>query len=143
MALSRLRRSYPEFQARSAELVEVGPNVPSNAVWAFRLYLGGRELEFPHLCDPSWSVHARYGLRLAEPDEAPAPVDPLHLRELARQRAVRPVPTEARRLQANPMQQGLYVVDEIGRVRYAYVTTPTGPLPPPATLLAVLDGSTG
>lgn len=143
MALSQLRRSYPEFQARSAELVEVGPNVPANALWAFRHYLGGRELEFPYLCDPSWSVHARYGLRLVEPDQPLEPVDQLLLQELAHQRAVRPVPAEARRLKARPMQQGLYVVDEVGRVRYAYVTTPTGPLPPTTTLLAVLDGLTG
>ena len=49
-----LRRGYPEFQARNAQLVEVGPNVPALAKRAFRQYLSGRDLEFPYLCDPEW-----------------------------------------------------------------------------------------
>lgn len=142
MALSQLRYGYPEIRARNAELIEVGPNVPTSAVRAFRQYLGGRELEFPYLCDPSWTVHTRYGLRHVGPDEALSPSDSSILEQIARQPAITPTRAETRRLHGNPMQQGLFIIDETGVVRYGYVTTPTGPLPPIAALLAVLDSLT-
>ena len=142
MALSQLRQDYPEIRARNAELIEVGPNVPASAVRAFHQYLGGRELEFPYLCDPGWTVHTRYGLLHVGLDEAVSPSDPSILEQIARQPAVTPARAESRRLRSNPMQQGLFIIDEVGVVRYAYVTTPTGPLPPIAALLAVLDSLT-
>ncbi len=137
-----MRHGYPEIRARNAELIEVGPNVPTSAVRAFRQYLGDRELEFPYLCDPSWTVHTRYGLRHVEPAEALAPSDSSVLDEIARQPAVTLARAETRRLHANPMQQGLFFVDEAGVVGDAYVTTPTGPLPPIAALLAILESLT-
>jgi alkyl hydroperoxide reductase subunit AhpC len=142
LALSQLRHDYPEVRARNAELIEVGPNVPAGAVRAFHQYLGGRELEFPYLCDPDWTVHTRYGLRHVGLDEVLHPSDSSILEQIARQPAVTPARAETRRLRANPMQQGLFIIDEAGVVRYAYVTTPTGPLPPTAAILAVLDSLT-
>ena len=143
MALSQLRHGYPEIRARNAELIEVGPNVPTSAVRAFRQYLGGRELEFPYICDPDWTVHTRYGLQPVRSDEALTPPDSSILEQLVRLPAVTPTRAETRRLRANPMQQGLFIIDEGGVVGYAYVTTPTGPLPPIAALLAVLDSLAG
>ncbi len=56
---------------------------------------------------------------------------------------VRPVADEVRRIATHTVQQGLFVIDGDGMLRYTYVTTPTGPLPPVSTLLAVLDGIHG
>ena len=139
MALSQLRGGYYQIRTRNAELIEVGPNVPANAVRAFRQDLGGRELEFPYLCEPSWTVHTRYGLRHVGPGRALKTRSASALKRMTWQPGVTPVPIETRRLVASPMQHGLFVIDEEGVIRYTYVTTPTGPLPSTAALLAVLD----
>lgn len=137
--LSQLMRSYREFRARNVELLEVGPNVPASAARGFRQYLGGRELEFPYLCDPEWTVHARYGLRPVGPGETLRALPLMSFRQLADRPFVTPRADELGRLVAHPVEQGLFVIDEAGLIRYAYVTTPSGKLPPPASLLAVLD----
>ena len=61
--MSQLRHSYPEFQARNTEVMEIGPQPPDVAQRAFQIYLRGRELEFPYLCDPEWVVHHLYALQ--------------------------------------------------------------------------------
>jgi len=141
--MSQLRRSYPEFQKRDTELLEVGPSLPANAVRGFRQYLGGRLPEFPYLCDPEFTVHRQYGLR------------PLGGRETLRTNAlsavaqvtdrpfVMPRPGEVGKLIAHPMEQGLFIVDEAGLIQYVYVTMPSGKLPTAAMLLAELDKRAG
>lgn len=138
--MSQLRHSYPQFRARHAELLEVGPGLPANAARAFRQYLGDRELEFPYLCDPGWSVHAQYGLRELGPGEKLRELPALALSQVTRRPFVAPHPVETARLATRAMQQGLFLVDEEGVVRHTYVTSPSGQLPPPSSLLELLDG---
>lgn len=136
-----MRHSYPEFRARNAELIEVGPDTPASARQAFRQYLGGRELEFPYLCDPGWTVHARYGLRQLSAGDALKSQAVSALALFTVRPFVTPRPAAVGKLMRCVIQQGLFIVDEGGIVRYAYVTAPNGQLPPAETLLAVLDGA--
>ncbi len=139
MALSQLRSSYAEFQSRNAALVEVGPTPPAAARRAFHRCLGNRDLEFPYLCDPAWSVHRQYGLHSV----SPAAVPELRVRAAAALAATPPydVPdAELRRITTTFLEHGLFIIDEGGTVQYAHVSTPASPLPTVAVLLEVLDG---
>ncbi len=131
---------YPDIRARGGELVEVGPNVPANAVDGLRQYLGGRELEFPYLCDQGWGVHRLYGLRHVDAAEflrAKAEAERIKASESL---SLRPPMVELRQMLEHPMEQGLFVIDREGVIRLAHVSSPVGPLPSTDDLLAVLDG---
>lgn len=137
--MSQLRRSYPEFQRRNTELLEVGPSLPANAIHGFRQYLGGRMPEFPYLCDPDFTVHRLYGLRPVGGRESLKTNALSAITQVTARPFVTPTPKEVGKLMTHPMEQGLFIVDQSGVVQYIYVTMPSSKLPTPATLLAELD----
>lgn len=139
MALSQLRRSYPEFQARNTTLIEVGPSASTNARKAFKRYLGNRELEFPYLCDPDWSVHKQYGLHTARSRGEQMQYVSRSVVEMLKSRPFIPPHRVENGKLGSAMQHGLFVVDEAGIIRFTHVDSPTSRYPPPADLLAVLD----
>ena len=143
LAMAQLRRSYPEFQKRSTEFVEIGPSLPANAVRGFRQYFGGRMPEFPYLCDPDFTVHRQYGLRPVGGRETLKTNALTMAAQVTGRPFVTPTPDEVGKLIAHPMEQGLFIVDESGLIQYVYVTTPSGKLPTAATLLGELDQRTG
>ncbi len=55
--MAQLRQDYPEFVARDAEVVVVGPDSES----AFKDYWKREELPFVGLADPKHTVAQRYG----------------------------------------------------------------------------------
>jgi peroxiredoxin Q/BCP len=55
--MAQLRRDYPEFVARDAQVVVVGPEDQT----AFRRYWQEHELPFVGLADPTHAVARRYG----------------------------------------------------------------------------------
>ena len=141
--MSQLRRSYPEFQKRNTELLEIGPSLPANAVRGFRQYLGGRMPEFPYLCDPDLTVHRQYGLRPVGGRENLKANALSAVAQVTDRPFVTPRPGEVGKLVANPMEQGLFIVDQAGLIQYVYVTTPSGKLPTPNMLLTELDQRAG
>ena len=143
VAMSQFRRSYPEFQKRSTEFLEIGPSVPANAVRGFRQYFGGRMPEFPYLCDPKFTVHRQYGLRPVGGRETLKTNALTMVAQVTDRPFVTPRPDETGKLMTHPMEQGLFIVDESGLIQYVYVTTPAGKLPTVATLLGELDQWTG
>lgn len=135
----RLRKGYADFRARDTELVEVGPNLPALAKRAFRHYLGGRDLEFPYLCDAEWGVHKRYGVYLLNSQEE-ADMERVKPQALAEGGGpIPPEPTEDRRLSKTPMAHGLFILDRDGVIQYTHIAAPAPPLPTVPSLLAVLD----
>ena len=56
--MSQLARSYGEFAARDAEIVEVTNSTPERA----RVYAQKFGLRFPYLCDPDYRVRQAWGL---------------------------------------------------------------------------------
>jgi peroxiredoxin Q/BCP len=52
-----LRREYPEFQEREAEILNIGPDDAE----AFRKYWEEHDMPFPGLADPKHVVAKRYG----------------------------------------------------------------------------------
>lgn len=138
VSFAQMRRYAAAFGERNAQLLEVGPALPTSALRGFPAYLSGREPTFPYLCDPDLAVHHSYHLLQVTPRDTPDPISGA-TGPIAGRRPGLPEPSVAKS-QPPPVEQGLFVIDEIGIIRLRYVTEPAGKLPPMAMLLDVLDG---
>jgi peroxiredoxin len=143
VAMSQLQRSYPEFQRRSTEFLEIGPSLPANAVRGFRQYFGGRLPEFPYLCDPNFTVHRQYGLRPVGGRETLNTNALTMGAQVTDRPLLTPTTDDVSKLNAHPMEQGLFIIDELGLIQYVFVTSPSGKVPSAGILLAELDRQTG
>ena len=80
-----------------------------------------------------------YGLQRISPGQVAKLAGRATLRFAADRPVVPPRPRESLRV-LTPLQQGLFVIDEAGVVRYTYVASPASFILPPAKLLEVVDG---
>jgi peroxiredoxin len=136
--MAQLDQAYARFQAADTHVLIVGPNVLNPA----RIYFQRQPIKFPFLCDPSKATYLRFGLRDLGPIEAN--INTLrsfawaytHGDGINTTRIVSgDVFTEGflNRLHHHAltaMQQGMFVVDRGGILRYAYAFKPLDTVPP-------------
>jgi len=136
--MAQLDQAHDKFRAANVEVVEVGPNVLRPA----RIYFQRQPLKFPFLCDPSKAIYLRYGLRDLGMIEANKNTiisftyaythgDGINTTRIAAGDTF----TEGflGRLQHHAltaMQQGLFIIDRGGIVRYAEAFRPLDTIPP-------------
>ncbi|MBI3914674.1 MAG: AhpC/TSA family protein [Chloroflexi bacterium] len=144
--MARLQLGYSQFQARGAEILQITPSPLERA----RVYFAGHHLVFPYLCDSTLRVYKEYGLADRGFPQAFA-LDLLSV--------TRGVLTESRaqiRASAGDLlgrdfvdraiyhstvayEQGVFIVDKQGIIRYVSVQGPVGDIPGNEALLRELE----
>ena len=126
--MSQLARSYGEFAARDAEIIEVTNSTPERA----RVYARKFSLRFPYLCDPDYSVRRTWGLDARS--HGPAYYAKMLYMGMTLPKPESDYAGESAKLTEMPSlladeDMGFFIVDKRGVIRYAlggaYVT-PTG-----------------
>lgn len=119
--MSQLARSYPRFRELGGEVLEVTNTTPARA----RFYAKQFDLPFPYLCDPDRRVRAAWGLET----RPRGPVYYAGIFVTAMRRP--PVANDFGQFTAPPAEMltamadedmGVFVVDRMGVVRYAFAT---------------------
>ncbi len=144
--MARLQLGYPQFQARGAEILQIAPNPLERA----RVYFSEQRLVFPYLCDSALMVYKDYGLADKGFPQAFA------LDILSVTRGVLTEPRAQIRATTSDLlgrdvidraiyhstvayEQGVFIVDRQGIVRYVSVQGPVGNIPGNETLLRELE----
>jgi peroxiredoxin len=145
--MAQLDQAHARFDAHDADVLIVGPNVLKPA----RVYFQRQPLTFPFLCDPTKAAYLRFGLRDLGPIEANINTirsfawaythgDGVNTTRIAAGdtftegflgRMVHHALTA--------MQQGMFVVDREGILRYAYAFKPLDTVPPVEEMLRELE----
>lgn len=135
--MAQLRLSYPKFQAKGAEILQISYNTPEEA----RLYFQRYNLLFPYLCDPDWAVYQLYGLSTVT-----CTLGDVFKRftdgtlEFFRTREIGPSPLPViRRHGLTETEQAVLVVDKAGIVRYLHRSGPIDPIPSSEQILQTFD----
>lgn len=138
--MAQLRLGYPDFQKRSAEILQVTHSTIDEAERYVRYY----PMPFRYLCDPERRVHETYGIPLVVPGVgervenfakcSAAVVTDLVLRG---QRSFSPRPFVTRYKGDSP--QVIYVVDREGIIRRVFRPGPIGAIPSNAQLFRELE----
>lgn len=133
-----MRKKYPEFQDKGADVIVVTSTAPEHARMEFRALK--LKVEFPYLCNESGSLFGLYGVPSDLAAKAVA---------LVRSAGKGVLPTidlvtrfdqnEARELVTGRMD-GFFLVDKAGILRYARIGSGVGTMPPNEEILRMLDG---
>ena len=126
--MSQLARSYEQFRARDAEIVEVTNSTPERA----RVYAQKFALRFPYLCDPDLSVRRTWQLGVRS--RGPGYYAKMLYLAATLPKPESDFPGERAKLSEFPKllsdeDMGFFIVDKRGIVRYALggaYLTPTG-----------------
>ena len=145
--MAQLDQAHGKFSAANTEVLEMGPNVLKPA----RIYFQRQPIKFPFLCDPSKAVYQRFGLRDLGPIEANINTirsfgwaylhgDGINTTRIAAGDTF----TEGfvGRLYHHAltaMQQGLFIVDRDGIIRYANAFKPLDTIPPTEEVLREVE----
>ena len=145
--MAQLDQAYDKFHALNTEVLEIGPNVLKPA----RIYFQHQPLKFHFLCDPTKAAYTRFGLRDLGPLEANVNTirsfayaythgDGLNTTRIV----AGDVFTEgfAGRMVHHAftaMQQGMFIVDRDGLVRYAHAFKPLDTIPPIEEMLREVE----
>jgi len=145
--MAQLGQLHDRFQAANAEMVLLGPNL----LKAARTYFQHQPPKFLFVCDPTKQIYTRYGLR----DEGALVANKntivsftyayTHGDGLNTTRASAldvfsgNVIDRMRHHALSAIQQGMFIVDRDGLVRYANVVPPLGTLPPGEELLREVE----
>jgi putative peptide zinc metalloprotease protein len=141
--MAQLDQAHDKFVAANTHVLEIGPNVLKPA----RIYFQRQPIKFPFLCDPSKAAYLRFGLRDQGPIEANINTirsfgwaylhgDGINTTRIAAGDTF----TEGfvGRLYHHAltaMQQGVFIVDRDGIVRYANAFKPLDTIPPTEEIL--------
>ena len=145
--MAQLDQAHDKFRAANVEVLLVGPNVLKPA----RIYFQRQPLKFHFLCDPTKSVYLRFGLRDLGPIEANINTIRsfgwayLHGDGINTTRIVSgDTFTEGflGRLHHHAltaMQQGMFILDRGGIIRYAHAFRPLDTIPPIEEILREVE----
>ena len=148
--MAQLASMHARFQALDAEILQIAPNLLSQA----RIFFKNYPLAFPYLCDTEKTIFSTYGLRDMGPfrsmldasfsfgaavaqGEFTRTVRASWLDTLA---SGRQIPDRIAHHSLHEMQQGMFVVDRAGLVRFARVFGPLENIPGNEELMEVLKG---
>ena len=151
--MAQLSLAYERFQAAGSEIVQITPDLVSQA----RLFFKNTRLAFPLVCDPRKEVFEAYGLSDLGPLRAVGDTLATFSTALLRGEFTRTfyaswLDTFATGRQApqrlmehglHEVPQGMFVVDRSGRLRYARVFGPLENIPGNDELLRTLGGLAG
>jgi len=145
--MAQLGQLHDRFQTANAEFVQLGPNL----LKAARTYFRQQPPKFPFVCDPAKQIFTRYGLRdegalvankntIISFTHAYTHGDGLNTtRASALDVFSGNVVDRMRHHALSAIQQGMFIVDRDGLVRYANVLPPLGTLPPGEELLREVE----
>jgi putative peptide zinc metalloprotease protein len=144
--MAHLDQVYDKFRAANAAVLEVGPNALKPA----RTYFQRQPLKFPFLCYPSKIIFRQFGLRDLGPIEANKNTivsfayaythgDGLNTTRLSASDAFTAGVGRLHHHAFTAMQQGVFIVDRDGIVRYANVFRPLDTIPPIEEMLREVD----
>jgi putative peptide zinc metalloprotease protein len=148
--MAQLSLAYDRYRAADAEIIQIGPDLLTQARLFFRTY----RLHFPFLCDTEKNVFRAYGLHDLGPMRAMADTVISFSTALARGEFQRTfyaswLDTFATGLRAparlaehglHEVPQGMFAIDRTGVVRYARVFGPLENIPGNDELLRVVGG---
>ena len=145
--MAQLDRAHDTFIAARAEVLQIGPN----ALRPARIYFQRQPLKFPFLCDPTKATYLRYGLRDLGPIEANINTfrsfayaythgDGLNTtRIVAGDTFTEGFLGRLHHHALTAMQQGMFIVDRDGVVRYANAFKPLDTIPPIEEMLREVE----
>ncbi len=145
--MAQLQSAYNDFRGKQTEILQIGPNAVSRARQYFRTY----QLFFPYLCDPDKRLYSVYGMADQGPIQAQK-----NTAAVMRFSAASGQSDETRRAVAVDMlnssfiqrlqhhaltavEQGLFLIDKQGIVRWSKTLGPLENLPDNQTLLDTIS----
>ncbi len=145
--MAQLDRAFEPFSAAHTQVLLIGPNVLRPA----RIYFQRQPLKFPFLCDPTKETYLRYGLRDLGAIEANVNTIRSFAYAYTHGDGVNTTRIVAGdtftegflgRLQHHAltaMQQGMFIADRGGVIRYAYAFRPLDTIPPIEEILREVE----
>ena len=148
--MAQLSLAYERFRGTDSEIVQIGPDLLSQARLFFRNY----RLAFPFLCDTEKAVFRAYALHDLGPGRAVADTittfgtalftgeftQTFYASWLDTFATGRNAPRRLAEHGLHEVPQGMFAVDRAGRIRYARVFGPLENIPGNDELLKVLAG---
>ncbi len=149
--MAQLSPVYSRFQELDTEIMQVAPNLLSQA----RIFFKNYKLAFPFLCDPSKEIFTAYGLRdlgalQSAADTVVSFGTALAQGEFSQTVQASYTDTFAAGAQAperlahhalHEMQQGMFIVDRAGLIRYSRILGPLENIPGNEELLEAVRGA--
>ncbi len=144
--MARLRLAYPKFRAQGAEILQIAPNPLPRA----KAYFSTHKLYFPYLCDERLSTYKQYGVEdrgvlQALGFDAISGVRGMLTQPLGYMETLwadwmgRDILNRLGYHLTVAIEQGLFIIDRRGIIRYMQIIGPIGNIPGNEELLRELE----